>query len=60
MILAYRQKTKCKQYVFKNLAETFKYFKKKCYWMETIQVIEYSDETQREIMNFRFLNQWSK
>lgn len=60
MILAFRSKTGCKQYIFKNLQETFKYFQKKCYWMEQIHIIEYSDTSHREIHNFSYRNNWTK
>lgn len=60
MILAYRKKTKCKQYVFDSVAETFQYFDKKCYDYELIKIVEYSDKTNREINDFSFRVQYSK
>jgi len=43
LVLAYRQKTGCKQYHFDTYNEMRKYFDKKCYKGETIYYIEFDD-----------------
>ena len=44
MLLAYRRKTGCKQYVFDNYPDLVKFFCKDCYKDEDIRITEYSDE----------------
>ena len=58
-ILAYRQKTNCKQYAFSNLEEAFKFFRKKCYWMELIIFYQYDPVTHRQVNQFVHRNNWS-
>lgn len=60
MILAYRKKTGCKQYIFANKKAAFKYFQKKCYQMESITLVEYSDSTNLEVSNLTYLNNWTE
>lgn len=55
-ILAFRAKTQCKQYNFKSYEECFHYFNKKCYENEFITVIEYSEETRKEVFRHSFIN----
>lgn len=59
MILAYRQKTGCKQYVFADLPEAFNYFRKKCYFNEMLKFYEYDDTSNREIRRFYHHNIWT-
>lgn len=58
MILAYRQKTGCKQYVFDNKLQAFEYFGKKCYYKEHIKLIEYDDVSNKEVSTLNFVNNW--
>lgn len=44
MILAYRKKTGCKQYVFQDAEEMVNYFSKKAYLGETIHYHDYTDD----------------
>ena len=58
-ILALRSKTGCRQYNFRSLEECFAFFRKKCYWMETLTIIEFDENTRREIRRFTHRNEWS-
>jgi len=44
LYLTYREKTKCKQYVFETEQEMRKYFRKKWYTGENIMSQEYDDD----------------
>jgi len=44
MILAYRKKTGCKQYVFQTYEEMVKYFSKTVYLGETIYYYDYTED----------------
>lgn len=44
MVLAYRKKTGCKQYVFDDVEKMILYFSKKAYLGETIHYHDYDDD----------------
>jgi hypothetical protein len=54
VVIAYRQKTGCKQYVFESIEEALMYFDKKCYSGETIMVITFKES--KEFRRFIYEN----
>lgn len=54
MIIAYRKKTGCRQYVFDNVSAMCRFFSKPCYENEIIKAVVYSDVFSKELYEITF------
>ena len=54
MIIAFRKKTGCRQYIFDNVSAMCRFFSKPCYENEVVKAIVYSEVFKKELYTITF------